>query len=112
MKDDKCLNLLGPLSLYKLFWITDLNLSVSLFPPRLTLPPQITFSWEGLEAAKTSLTRLYELAFEWGDPGEVHRPTLKAIQKDLNDDLAMPKALATLWRMVKSDLAPSKKATL
>ena len=74
---------------------------------------QITFSWEGLEAAKTSLTRLYELAFEWGDPGQVHRPTLKAIQKDLNDDLAMPKALATLWRMVKSDLAPSKKkATL
>ena len=74
---------------------------------------QITFSWDGLEAAKTSLTRLYELAFEWGDPGQVHRPTLKAIQKDLNDDLAMPKALATLWQMVKSDLAPSeKKATL
>ena len=74
---------------------------------------QITFSWGGLEAAKTSLTRLYELAFEWGAPGEVDAPTLKAIQKDLNDDVAMPRALATLWQMVKSELATSeKKATL
>ena len=74
---------------------------------------QITFSWEGLEAAKTSLTRLYELAFEWGDPGEIHQPTLDSIQKDLNNDLALPKALATLWQMVKSDLPPSeKKATV
>ncbi len=74
---------------------------------------QISFSWEGLEAAQTSLSRLYELAFEWGAPGEIHRPTLEAIHRDLNDDLAMPKALASLWQMVKSDLDPSqKKATL
>ena len=74
---------------------------------------QISFSWEGLEAAQTSLSRLYELAFKWGAPGEIHRPTLEAIHRDLNDDLAMPKALASLWQMVKSDLDPSqKKATL
>ena len=70
---------------------------------------QITFSWEALEAAKISLNRLYELAFEWGEPGEIHQPTLHSIKKDLNNDLALPKALATLWQMVKSDLDPAKK---
>jgi cysteinyl-tRNA synthetase len=74
---------------------------------------QISFTQDGLQAAQTSLNRLYELAFGWGEPGEIHGPTLDSIRSDLNDDLAMPKALATIWRMVKSDLEPSaKKATL
>ncbi|MBA59931.1 MAG: cysteine--tRNA ligase [Gammaproteobacteria bacterium] len=74
---------------------------------------QISFTQDGLQAAQTSLNRLYELAFGWGEPGKIHGPTLDSIRSDLNDDLAMPKALATIWRMVKSNLEPSaKKATL
>ncbi len=74
---------------------------------------QMTFSWESLEAARTSLNRLYEASYSWGDPGEEDAGMVERFFDALNDDLGMPKAMAILWEMVRSDLADAvKKATL
>ena len=74
---------------------------------------QMTFSWESLEAARTSLNRLFEAAFSWGEPGEPDQDTLDRFFGALNDDLGMPKAMAIVWELVKSDFADGvKKATI
>lgn len=74
---------------------------------------QMTFSWDSLEAARTSLNRLYEAAYSWGAPGEADEAIVGRFFEALNDDLGMPKAMAILWEMVRSDLAEDvKKATI
>lgn len=74
---------------------------------------QMTFSWESLEAARTALNRLYESAYGWGEPGEENRDHVDRFFEALNDDLGMPKAMAVLWDLVRSDLPDGvKKATL
>jgi cysteinyl-tRNA synthetase len=74
---------------------------------------QMSFSWESLEANATALNRLYKMAFEWGEPGEVIEAVKRAVISEVNDDLNFPKALAHIWDMVRSDADPAdKKATL
>jgi len=74
---------------------------------------QMTFSWESLEAARTSLNRLYEASYSWGEPGEPDQDILDRFFAALNDDLGMPKAMAVVWELVRSDLPNDvKKATV
>ena len=74
---------------------------------------QMSFSIESLDAARTALGRLYQAAWDWGEPGEVSETHLKTFHDFLNDDLNMPRALASLWDLARSDLPDSsKKATL
>lgn len=74
---------------------------------------QMSFSWESLEAARTTLNRLYETAWGWGEPGEVSADYLARFHDCLRDDLNMPRALAVVWELVRADEADAvKKATL
>lgn len=74
---------------------------------------QLSFSWESLASAQTALTRLYEAAWAWGEPGEIDEPYLQRFNDCLNDDLNVPRALAVVWELVKSGLPDDvKKATL
>ena len=74
---------------------------------------QMTFSWENLEAARTSLNRLYETAYGWGEPGDPDAKMVERFFESLNDDLGMPRAMAVLWELVRSGLDDRvKKATL
>ena len=74
---------------------------------------QMTFSWESLEAARTSLNRLYETAYGWGEPGDPDAKMVERFFESLNDDLGMPRAMAVLWELVRSGLDDRvKKATL
>ncbi len=74
---------------------------------------QMTFSWDSLEAARTSLNRLYEAAYGWGEPGEADQDIVDRFFEALNDDLGMPKAMAILWEVVRSELDDDvKKATI
>lgn len=74
---------------------------------------QMSFSWESLNAAATALGRLYQTAWEWGEPGEPDADYLRRFQECMNDDLNAPRALAVAWELTRSDLpAPTKKATL
>jgi cysteinyl-tRNA synthetase len=74
---------------------------------------QMSFSWESLESARVALTRLYEAAWSWGKPGEISSAYYDRFHDFLRDDLNMPRALAVLWEMIRSDLPDDqKKATL
>ena len=74
---------------------------------------KLTFSWEGLDSAATSLDRLRIAFTEMGEPGIVDEDYMDKFTEQINQDLNMPRALAVTWDLVKSDLPNStKKATL
>jgi cysteinyl-tRNA synthetase len=74
---------------------------------------QMSFSWESLESNSVALNRLYEAAYEWGEPGEVSAEYWDRFVDCINDDLNMPRALAVVWDLVRSNLpASTRKATL
>jgi cysteinyl-tRNA synthetase len=74
---------------------------------------KLNFSWEGMDAATTSLHRLRQTVYEWGTPGAPDESFLDRFRAQINDDLNMPRALALAWELVKSALPkPTKKATL
>ncbi|MBI5931695.1 MAG: cysteine--tRNA ligase [Chloroflexi bacterium] len=75
---------------------------------------KLTFSWDSLDAAATALQRLRQASYEWGEPGNMVDPEYQTrFMEHINADLNMPRVLALIWEMVKSDLPPQvKKATL
>jgi cysteinyl-tRNA synthetase len=74
---------------------------------------KLTFTWEGLDSAMTSLNRLRTTVFEMGDPGTVDEDYIDNFTEQVNNDLNMPRALAVTWDLIRSDLSNStKKATL
>lgn len=74
---------------------------------------KLSFNWESLDGAARSLDRLRNLAFEWGTPSVIDEEYVEQFSKHINDDLNMPRAVAVVWDLVKSDLPTSvKKATL
>lgn len=74
---------------------------------------ELSFSWESLEAANTTLQRLYSAAFEWGEAGAISVPFLSRFQEHIFDDLNLPRALSVAWDLIRSDEPDSvKKATL
>ncbi len=76
---------------------------------------ELTFSWEGLDAAKTGLRRLKEKVCNLGSSeGEIHQSRTKEFEFAINDDLNMPEALATAWELLDdADISdPDKLATI
>lgn len=74
---------------------------------------KIKFSWKSMDGAATALERLRTVSNEWGDPGEIDDAYVKIFTAEINEDLNMPRAMATTWELVKSDLSDAKKkATL
>jgi len=74
---------------------------------------RLNFGWEALESASTALNRLRAACHSWGTPSEADANFLARFTTEINDDLNMPRALATVWDLVKSDLSDAvKKATL
>jgi cysteinyl-tRNA synthetase len=74
---------------------------------------KLNFTWESLDGAATALNRLRSAAYEWGAPGSVDEDYMERFAQQINDDLNMPRAVAGVWDLVKSDLPPAtKKATL
>lgn len=69
----------------------------------------LNFTWKSLEAAQSALDNLYGIVKEYGEPkigcAEFEREFLKAV----NDDLDTPKALAVMWKLIKSNYPGSAK---
>ena len=68
---------------------------------------QMNFTWESLNAAQTALNKLYSFVSEHKDTisedvdiDEVYKEKFHAY---INDDLDTPKAIATMWSMLKDD---------
>ncbi len=71
---------------------------------------KMNFTWEGLEAASTALKKLYDIAGKLPE-GEGYADKYEVeFLHVLNQDLNMPKALAILWAMLRSDIPDEKKA--
>jgi cysteinyl-tRNA synthetase len=74
---------------------------------------KLSFTWEALDGAQSALQRLRKAIYEWGAPKEADVDYLAAFKEHINNDLSIPRALATVWDLVKSDLpAAIKKATI
>ncbi|MBI4089158.1 MAG: cysteine--tRNA ligase [Candidatus Levybacteria bacterium] len=71
---------------------------------------EMNFTWDALEAAQIAYKRLVEEVAEFKNPkigcAEYEEKFLEAV----NDNLNMPKALAVMWDLVKSDYPDSAKA--
>lgn len=74
----------------------------------------MSFSWASLQSNGVALRRLYEAAYDWGEPeGEPLPEFMNRFMTCVNDDLNMPRALAVAWDLVKTDESNgAKKATL
>lgn len=74
---------------------------------------KLHFSWASLGAAQTALNRLRQLYSGWPDGGGIDPDFAARFNAELNDDLNLPRALAVLWELVKSELPPATlKATV
>ncbi|MDS0790760.1 cysteine--tRNA ligase [Burkholderia pseudomultivorans] len=74
---------------------------------------KLHFTWASLDAAQTALNRLRQLYVAWPDGGRADPAFVARFDAELNDDLNLPRALAVLWELVRSDLPPSTlKATV
>ena len=74
---------------------------------------KLHFSWASLGAAQTALNRLRHLYSGWSDGGLIDPDFAARFNAELNDDLNLPRALAVLWELVKSELPPATlKATV
>jgi cysteinyl-tRNA synthetase len=74
---------------------------------------KLSFSWEGLDGANNSLERLRNTVYEWGPAGVADTGYIEKFSEQINDDLNMPRALAVVWDLARSDLeTATKKATM
>lgn len=81
---------------------------------------EMNFTWRALEGAQRALDRLREQVSEGKEEDGVTNSTISGIanfssrfKKAISNDLNMPKALAVVWDLVKSDYPSSaKKASL
>jgi cysteinyl-tRNA synthetase len=74
---------------------------------------KLHFTWASLHAAQTALNRLRHLYFDWPDGGDINPHFAARFEAEVNEDLNMPKALAVLWDLVRSNLPTAAlKATV
>ncbi len=74
---------------------------------------QLAFSWESLEACQVALNRLYRTAYEWGEAGQPDASFLDRFQRFVYKDLNMPRAVALIRDLIRSELPDKvKKGTL
>jgi len=74
---------------------------------------KLNFTWESIDGAATALGRLRTAVHSWGDVGPVDAGFVDQFMAQVNDDLNMPRAVAVVWELVRSDLSPAvKKGTL
>ena len=74
---------------------------------------KLNFTWESIDGAATALGRLRTAMHGWGEANGIDGGFVAQFTAQVNDDLNMPRALAVLWELVRSDLpAGVKKGTL
>lgn len=74
---------------------------------------QLSFSWDALKSAQTALFRLRDTYFALPEGGTINQEFADKFKTEVNHDLNLPKAVAVMWEMLKSDLSGAdKKASL
>lgn len=71
---------------------------------------EIAFSFDSLTASYAALNKLIDEIRLWDQPEGVVGEYWQKFIEAANEDLNIPKALAVVWEMVKSDIPTSKKS--
>jgi cysteinyl-tRNA synthetase len=73
----------------------------------------LRFNVEALSAAQSALERLRRTYVQWPEGGTPDAPSLGRFKAEVDQDLNLPRALAVLWDVVRSDLpAATRRATV
>ncbi|WP_281664637.1 cysteine--tRNA ligase [Paraburkholderia fungorum] len=73
----------------------------------------LRFSMEALEAAQSALDRLRRAYVQWPEGGTPDDVYVDRFRLEVDQDLNLPRALAVLWEVVRSDLPPAtRRATV
>ena len=73
----------------------------------------LRFNHNALDAAQSALDRLRKSYSSWPAGGHADDPFVARFNAEVNQDLNLPRALAVLWELVKSDLpAATRRATV
>ncbi|MGF6934906.1 cysteinyl-tRNA synthetase [Paraburkholderia sp. UCT70] len=73
----------------------------------------LRFNWDALEAARVALDRLRNVYASWPTGGTADERFVARFNAEVNQDLNLPRALAVLWDLVRSDLPPAtRRATV
>ena len=73
----------------------------------------LRFTQEALEAAQAALDRLRRAYASWPEDGTADEGFVARFDSEVNQDLNLPRALAVLWELVKSDLpVETRRATV
>lgn len=74
----------------------------------------LEFSLENLKVAGNNYEKLNNIVSEWADGGEKNQEYLDKFIEKIDNDLAMPEAMAVLWMMVRDEKIKDadKKATI
>jgi cysteinyl-tRNA synthetase len=74
---------------------------------------KLNFTWDSLEGAARAFARLRGLCEAWGAPTSPDDDFLQKFRAAIDDDLNLPRALAVMWDLTRSALAPGvKKGTI
>ncbi len=71
---------------------------------------KMNFTWEALEAAQTALDKLYETAASYPYPQTFNMDFYRDFTDAVSQDLNMPKAISTMWDMLRSEIPEVEKA--
>lgn len=71
---------------------------------------EMAFSFESLAAAQAALYKLREEIRLWDQPESIVAQYWQKFLEAANDDLNIPRALALVWEMVRSDIPSSQKS--
>ncbi len=71
---------------------------------------RLNFTWQSVGSAANALNNLREEIRLWEQPEGVVGQYYQKFLEAANNDLNMPKALAVMWEMVKSDISSSQKS--
>lgn len=70
---------------------------------------KLNFTWESLQAAQNALSNLRQEVASWDKPNIGCAGFEGDFKKAINNDLDMPRAIAVMWEMVKSDYPSGAK---
>lgn len=70
---------------------------------------KLNFTFEALDGAQQALHTLRHQIMTWDKPTQVDTVTMERFTQASNDDLNMPRSLAVMWMMVRSDMETGKK---
>lgn len=70
---------------------------------------KLNFTWESLAGAKASRLKLVNQLADLGKPTKANKEFVDKFKGLINDDLAMPQALALVWEVLKSKLKDGEK---